>query len=74
MGATKTGAKIMGCGDKFGTLKVGKFVDVLVVDGDGIANISILEDRSKFLAVLQGGIMKAGTLAPRQETEVTVKG
>ena len=74
MCATKTGAEIMGCGDKFGTLEVGKFGDVLVVDGDVIADISILEDRSKFLAVTQGGILKAGQLAPRHETTVTVKG
>ena len=35
----------------------------LMVDGDVVANISILEDRSRFLAVMQGGIIKAGRLA-----------
>ena len=72
--ATKTGAEIMGRGDEFGTLEVGKLGDVLVVDGDVIADIAILEDRQKLLAVLQGGVLKAGTLAPRMETTATVNG
>jgi imidazolonepropionase-like amidohydrolase len=61
--ATKTGAEIMGRGDELGTLENGKLADVLVVDGDVIADISLLEDRKKFIAVLQGGIIKAGQLA-----------
>ncbi len=56
--ATKTGAEIMGRGAEFGTLEVGKLADVLVVDGDVLADISVLEDRSRFVAVLQGGVVK----------------
>jgi imidazolonepropionase-like amidohydrolase len=58
--ATKTGAEIMGCQDQFGTLEAGKLADVLVVDGDVLADISLLERRDRFIAVLQGGIVKAG--------------
>lgn len=72
--ATKTGAEIMGRGDEIGTLEAGKLGDVLVVDGDVIEDISILEDRSRFLAVMQGGVVKAGSLAPRELTTVTVDG
>ncbi len=61
--ATRTGAEIMGRADEFGTLQTGKLADVLVVDGDVLADISVLEDRSRFLAVMQGGIVKAGKLA-----------
>ncbi len=61
--ATKTGAEIMGCQDQFGTLEPGKLADVLVVEGDVLADIGLLEDRGRFLAVLQGGIVKAGQLA-----------
>jgi imidazolonepropionase-like amidohydrolase len=61
--ATRTGAEIMGRGHEFGTLEVGKLADVLVVDGDVVADISLLEDRARFVAVLQGGIVKAGRLA-----------
>ena len=51
----------MGRGDEFGTLETGKLGDVLVVDGDVVKNIALLQDRSKFIAVLQGGVIKAGT-------------
>src|SRR5690606_13431982 len=53
--ATKTGAEIMGRGDEFGTLEAGKLADVLIVDGDVLADISLLEDRSRFIAVMQAG-------------------
>src|SRR5206468_2625738 len=43
--ATKTGAEILGRGHEIGTLEKGKLADVLVVDGDVLANISVLEDR-----------------------------
>lgn len=61
--ATKTGAEIMGRDDEFGTLEPGKLADVLVVDGDVLADISLLEDRRRLIAVVQGGIVKAGQLA-----------
>ncbi len=61
--ATKTGAEILGRAHELGTLEPGKLADVLVVEGDVVANIAILEDRSRFLAVMQGGVVKAGRLA-----------
>lgn len=61
--ATRTGAEIMGIEDEVGTLETGKVADILVVDGDVVADISILEQRDRLLAVLQGGIIKAGQLA-----------
>ncbi|HEY3897001.1 MAG TPA: amidohydrolase family protein [Chthoniobacter sp.] len=61
--ATKTGAEIMGRGDEFGTLEKGKLGDVLIVDGDVVADISLLEKRARFIAVMQGGVIKAGQLA-----------
>ena len=56
--ATKTGAEIMGRSEEFGTLEPGKLGDVLVVGGDVAADITLLEDRSNFIAVLQGGCVK----------------
>lgn len=61
--ATKTGAEIMGRGHEFGTIEPGKLADILIVDGDVLADIAILEDRSRLLAVMQGGVIKAGRLA-----------
>jgi len=69
--ATKTGADIMGRGDEFGTLEKGKLADVLVVDGDPLKDISVLTERAKFLAVMQGGVIKAGSLAKPFPTVVT---
>ncbi len=61
--ATRTGAEIMGRAHDFGTVEVGKLADLLVVDGDVLKDISLLEDRARFLAVMQGGSIKAGTLS-----------
>lgn len=61
--ATKIGAEIMGRGDEIGTVEAGKLADLLVVDGDVVDNIRLLENRSKFLAVMQGGLLRAGALA-----------
>ena len=61
--ATKTGAEIMGREEEFGTVEAGKLADLLIVDGDVIADISLLERREQFIAVLQGGVIKAGALA-----------
>ena len=61
--ATKTGAEILGRSHELGTLEAGKLGDVLVVDGDVLADISLLENRANLLAVVQGGILKAGRLS-----------
>jgi imidazolonepropionase-like amidohydrolase len=63
--ATRTGAEIMGRGGEFGAIECGKLADIAVVDGDVQADISILEDRGRFIAVLQAGIVKAGQLSRR---------
>jgi imidazolonepropionase-like amidohydrolase len=61
--ATRTGAEIMGRAHELGTLEPGKLADILVVDGDVVGDIAILEDRARFIAVIQGGVIKAGRLA-----------
>lgn len=69
--ATRTGAQIMGRDKEFGTVEVGKLADLLIVDGNVVDNIALLEDRSKFIAVMQSGIVKTGQLAPPFPTVVT---
>ncbi|RCS54282.1 amidohydrolase family protein [Bremerella cremea] len=69
MCATKTGAEIMGRADELGTLEKGKLADVLIVDGDVLQDISILQQRDRFLAVIQGGEVKAGTYLHHPNTQ-----
>jgi cytosine/adenosine deaminase-related metal-dependent hydrolase len=60
----------LGRGSEFGTLERGKLADILVVDGDVLSDISLLEQRSRFIAVMQGGAVKAGQLAAAAPTMV----
>jgi imidazolonepropionase-like amidohydrolase len=57
--ATRTGAEILGRSHELGTLEKGRLADVLVVDGDVVADVSILQDRSRLIAVMQSGIIKS---------------
>ncbi len=59
--ATRNGAKILGRENELGTLQAGKLADVLVVSGNLLADISLLENRTNICAVFQGGVLKAGT-------------
>lgn len=61
--ATKNGARLMGRSDELGTVERGKLADLLIVDGDVLADIRLLEDRSRFIAVIQGGRIAAGRLS-----------
>ena len=63
----------MGRAHEFGTVEVGKLADLLIVDGDVVEDISILENRTRFIAVMQGGVVKAGQLAPPFPTWLLVK-
>jgi len=53
--ATKTASECVQMPGDIGTLEAGKLADLLVVDGDPLSDISILEDRSKLLVIMQGG-------------------
>jgi imidazolonepropionase-like amidohydrolase len=68
--ATRNGARIMGLDDRIGTLEAGKLADLLVVDGDVLADIRLLEDRANLAVVMQGGIVKAGSRATFTHTTV----
>jgi imidazolonepropionase-like amidohydrolase len=61
--ATMGGAKVMGRSEELGSVEAGKLADLLIVEGDVLANIRLLEDRTRFVAVVQGGIVRAGSAA-----------
>jgi imidazolonepropionase-like amidohydrolase len=52
--ATRHGAELMRMADRIGTLEAGKLADLVVVGGDPLKNIAILQDRSR-LSVMKGG-------------------
>jgi imidazolonepropionase-like amidohydrolase len=54
---------LLGRSHEIGTVEAGKLADLLIVDGDPVADITVLEKRERFIAVIQGGIIRAGQLA-----------
>ena len=63
--ATKHGAELMGRGHELGTITEGKLADLVVVDGDPVADLSLLADRDNLLAVVQGGRLLTDRLPGR---------
>jgi imidazolonepropionase-like amidohydrolase len=55
LSATKHGAEIMMMSDELGQLGEGFLADMLLVDGDPLADLSILLDRRKLLAIMKNG-------------------
>ncbi|MGH8633626.1 MAG: amidohydrolase family protein, partial [Burkholderiales bacterium] len=53
--ATRWGGQIMMLGKDLGEIREGWLADLLLVDGDPLSNISILQDRSKLLAIMKDG-------------------
>lgn len=45
----------LGRQDEIGTLEEGKFADILVVDGDPLADISVLQDKSRLKVIMLNG-------------------
>lgn len=60
--ATGYAAECCGIGKETGTIKAGKQADILAVDGDPLANISVLRDRSKLALIMKGGDAYANQL------------
>jgi imidazolonepropionase-like amidohydrolase len=53
--ATRTGAECLDMADDIGTVEVGKYADLVVVDGDPLADITLLQDETKIVQVFKGG-------------------
>jgi len=52
---TKTASECIHMADEIGTVEVGKLADILLVDGDPLADIAILKDRARLSLIMQGG-------------------
>ena len=54
--ATRTGSECIGLDKQLGTLEPGKLADLIVVEGDPLRDIRVLEDKVNILLVLKGGV------------------
>jgi imidazolonepropionase-like amidohydrolase len=60
--ATKWGSELLRMEGQIGTLEAGKLADLLLVDGNPLQDIRILQDRNRLALVMQGGRARSGTL------------
>lgn len=60
--ATKLGGELMGEPDRIGQVKPGYYADLLVVDGDPLADIRILQDAARLDAIMIEGRFAKNTL------------
>ncbi len=67
--ATKHGSRADADGGETGSVEAGKFADLLVVDGDPLENIAILQDRSRLAMVMKDGKVMVNTLGLPQELQ-----
>lgn len=64
--STATAAAALGHEANLGTLEAGKLADLLIVDGDPLSDIAILEDSARIEAVMIGGrvVVARGAVHP----------
>jgi imidazolonepropionase-like amidohydrolase len=53
--ATKQGGEIMGRPGELGVVREGALADLLLVDGDPLADIAILQDRAAIRMIMKDG-------------------
>ncbi len=53
--ATKTAAECLRMSDQVGTLEAGKYADVVIVNGDPLKDVRILQKRENIASVFKGG-------------------
>ena len=60
---TKTASECIHMADEIGTLEPGKLADLIVVDGDPLEDITLLQDQERLRLIMQGGRAHKDTLA-----------
>ena len=53
--ATKTNAELFGMERDIGTVEEGKLADLLVVEGNPLENIAVLQNRDNLRLIMKGG-------------------
>jgi imidazolonepropionase-like amidohydrolase len=62
--ATRNGFELMGRGHELGSVREGYLADLLVVDGDPLNDIAVLQDPHRLLAIMKGGTLVKDALGP----------
>lgn len=57
--ATRNGAKACGLENQIGTIEKGKLADILIVDGNPLKDIKVLQDKNKIKMVMKEGKIEA---------------
>ena len=65
MAATKYGGELMMRGDELGQVKPGYLADLLMVDGDPLADIRILQDANRLVGIMKDGSFHKRPIAHR---------
>ncbi|WP_326690928.1 MULTISPECIES: amidohydrolase family protein [unclassified Streptomyces] len=71
---TSSAAELLGLSERIGTLTAGKDADLVVCDGDPLADISLLADPARVVAVLQRGTVRKSLLPDELPADVLPAG
>ncbi|MHA1567346.1 MAG: amidohydrolase family protein, partial [Alphaproteobacteria bacterium] len=67
LAATKLGGEIMGMGEELGQVREGYLADLLLVGGNPLTDVAILQDADSLLAIMKDGAFhKAPVQRPAQ--------
>ena len=71
--ATQHGGEIMGMAGELGIVTQGAYADLLLVDGDPVADIAILQNRDRFLAIMKDGEFHKSPPEDRAQIQVAAE-
>jgi imidazolonepropionase-like amidohydrolase len=60
--ATRIGGEIMGLGNELGLVKEGYLADLLLVDGDPIKDVAVLQNAAKLVVIMKDGALYKNAL------------
>jgi imidazolonepropionase-like amidohydrolase len=71
--ATRDGGAAADPGGMLGTLEAGKYADLVIVDGDPMADVTVLQDHDRLIGVMKGGVLYRGLMRkdPYRVTDVS---